>query len=85
MNAKSIAALTTIVLATMLNQSLTCAQVPQLVRNSMFNKVLVQRSPLFPRQLIASAPPPVEGAPDERTGAGSRAAPTHVEQLDTLL
>jgi hypothetical protein len=81
MNVKYFAALTAIVLATELSQPLTHAQASQVVLTSMFNDVLVQRSPLNPslsRNL--DSPPPIDGRPDDRTGAGTRAAQPPVAQ-----
>lgn len=60
------AALTTIVLATALNQSIMQVQSPQLVKRSMLRSI----------QLPDSAPPPVNGAPDDRgLGGGTRISP----------
>jgi hypothetical protein len=74
MNAKYFAALTAIVLATGLSLPVTHAQASQIVLISMFNDVLVQDSPksLSLSKETAAPPPPVNGAPRERTGAGSR-------------
>ena len=58
MNAKYFAALTTIICVTGLSQSITYAQVPQLVVSSIFN----------------DEPPPLQdrGAPGHRKGAATR-------------
>jgi hypothetical protein len=87
MNAKSFAAITTIVLATALNQPITGEQVSQVVVHCMFNTVQVQRFPLQSNQLLNSAPPrpPVEGAPDDRTPAGSHVAPLWMDLSEALL
>ncbi len=76
MNAKYFAALVTVVLATGLNQPITHAQSPQVVLTS-FSNVLVQPYALKSSQPMNSEPsqPPVDGAPDERTPAGTHAAP----------
>ncbi len=87
MKAKSFAAITTIVLATALNQPITGDQVSQFVVNSMFNEVHVQRFPLQSNKLLNSAPPrpPVEGSPGDRTPAGSRVAPLWMDLSEALL
>jgi hypothetical protein len=74
MNAKYFAALTAIVLATGLSLPATHAQASQVVPTSMFNDVLVPPSPLSPSLSKDSAPPPppVDGAPDDRSAAGTR-------------
>ena len=74
MNAKYFATLTAIVLATGLSRPMTQAQASQVVLVKMFNDVLVQDSPksLSLSKETAAPPPPVNGAPRERTGAGSR-------------
>jgi hypothetical protein len=74
MNAKYFAALTAIVLATGLNLPATHAQASQVVLTSMLNDILVQPSPLSPSLSKDSAPPPppVDGAPGDRTPAGTR-------------
>lgn len=51
------------------------AQAQKVVLTSMFNSVVVQDSQKSPsRQLESAPPPPDNGAPDTRTGAGTRAA-----------
>ena len=74
MNAKYFATLTAIVLATGLSRPMTQAQVSQVVLIKMFNDVLVQDSPksLSLLKETAPPPPPVNGAPRDRTGAGTR-------------
>jgi len=74
MNAKYFAALTAIVLATGLSLPVTHAQASQVVLTSMFNDVLVQDSPksLSLSKETAPPPPPVNGAPRDLTGAGTR-------------
>ena len=74
MNAKYFATLTAIVLATGLSLRVTHAQASQVVLTSMFNHVLVQDSPksLSLSKETAPPPPPVNGAPRDRTGAGTR-------------
>ncbi len=74
MNAKYFAALTAIVLATGLNLPVTHDQAFQVVLTSMLNDVLVQPSLKSPSLSKDSAPPPppVDGAPGDRTPAGTR-------------
>jgi hypothetical protein len=74
MNAKYFATLTAIVLATGLSRPMTQAQASQVVLIKMFNDVLVQDSPksLSLSKETAPPPPPVNGAPRDRTGAGTR-------------
>lgn len=74
MNAKYFATLTAIVLATGLSLPLTQAQASQVVLTKMFNDVLVQDSPksLSLSKETTSPPPPVDGAPSDRTPAGTR-------------
>ncbi len=84
MNARDLTALTTIILATQLSQPVAHAQASQLVLNSMLNDVLVQRSsksPILEVDLVA--PLPNRGAPDNRSGGASHAAPSPVEQQFT--
>ncbi|MEW6497687.1 MAG: hypothetical protein AB1589_35065 [Cyanobacteriota bacterium] len=51
------------------------AQSQELALTSMFNSVVVQRAPTSFNQQLKSAPPPVDGRPDdERTPAGTRLA-----------
>jgi hypothetical protein len=78
MNSKYSIVLTAIVLATGLSLPVTHAQASQFVLTSMFNDVLVQPSPLSLSLSKDSAPPPppVDGRPDERTPAGTRATKT---------
>ena len=81
MKTRDFTTLTTIILATQLSQPVAHAQVPQLVLNSMLNDVLVQRSPKSPNlQVDLVAPLPNRGAPDNRSGGASHAAPSPVEQ-----
>jgi hypothetical protein len=81
MNVKYFAALTAIVLATELSQPLTHAQASQAVLTSMFNDVLVQRSPLNPSlSRNSDSPPPDNGAPSDRTGGGTLAVQQTVSQ-----
>lgn len=63
-----------------LSQPLRHAQASQIVLTKMFNAVVVQRSTLNPNLPSDSVPPPVDGAPDDRTGAGTRAAQSPVAQ-----
>ncbi len=78
MNSKYSIVLTAIVLATGLSLPVTHAQASQVVLTSMFNDVLVQPSPLSLSLSKDSAPPPppVDGRPDDRTPAGTRATKT---------
>ena len=86
MNIKYFAALTAIVLATGFSQPLTQAQDPQVVLTSMFNDVLVQRSLLNPSlSRNSDSPPPDNGAPSDRTGAGTRTAQPPVELSEEAL
>jgi len=86
MNTRYLAALITIILATGLNQPVTQAQSSQLVLNSMFNDVLVQRSPLSPILQTATEPSPTDrGAPSDRKGAASGAVQPPVAQPETSL
>jgi hypothetical protein len=81
MNARDFTTLTTIVLTTALSQPVAHVQVPQLLLNSMLNDVLVQRSSKSPNlQVDLVAPLPNRGAPDNRSGGASHAAPSPVEQ-----
>lgn len=75
MNLKYFATLTVILVAG-LSQSVTHARTLQLLPNSIFNEILVQSFPLSPILQADSSPPtpPRQGAPDGRTGAGTRAA-----------
>ncbi len=72
---KYFVALTAIVLSTELNQLLTHTQIPQARWAKMFNAVLVPRCPLRKSQLMefVVAQPPVDGRPDDRRPAGTRA------------
>lgn len=72
---KYFVALTAIVLATELNQLLTHTQIPEEGLTKMFNAVVVQRCPLRKSQLMefVVAQPPVDGRPDGRRPAGTRA------------
>jgi hypothetical protein len=84
MNARDFTTLTTIILATQLSQPVAHVQVPQLLLNSMLNDVLVQRSSKSPNlQVDLVAPLPNRGAPDNRSGGASHAAPSPVEQQFT--
>lgn len=84
MKTRDFTTLTTIVLTTALSQPVAHAQVPQLVLNSMLNDVLVQRSSKSPNlQVDLVAPLPNRGAPDNRSGGASHAAPSPVEQQFT--
>lgn len=84
MNARDFTTLTTIVLTTALSQPVAHAQASQLVLNSMLNNVLVQRSSKSPNlQVDLVAPLPNRGAPDNRSGGASHAAPSPVEQQFT--
>jgi hypothetical protein len=78
MNSKYSIVLTAIVLATGLSLLVIHAQASQVVLTSMFNDVLVQpslKSPSLSKD-TAPPPPPVDGRPDERTPAGTRATKT---------
>lgn len=57
-----------------LMSGITPAQARELVMTSMFNSVVVQRSPKSCNQQVESAPPPVDGRPGDRTPAGTRVA-----------
>lgn len=84
MKTRDFTTLTTIILATQLSQPVAHAQASQLVLNSMLNDVLVQRSPKSPNlQVDLVAPLPNRGAPDNRSGGASHAAPSPVEQQFT--
>lgn len=72
MNANYFVLLAAIVLATGLRLSLAQARAFQFVANSMFNPVFIQPSLLSQQTNTASAPPPVEGRPSDRKGAGTR-------------
>lgn len=69
MNAKYFVTLTALVLATGLSPPVAQAQPFQHVPTSMFN----DRLPLSQQINSAPAKPPVEGAPRDRTDAGTRA------------
>lgn len=75
MKANHPALLTAIILVTGLNLSVTQAQFSQVLLTSIFNNLVVQISPLSTsRQLdLALSEPPVDGRPDDRTPAGTRA------------
>jgi hypothetical protein len=73
MNAKYFATLTGIIFATGLSLPVTQAQASQMVLTKMFNAVVVQpslKSPSLSKD-TASPPPPVDGAPSDRTPAGT--------------
>jgi hypothetical protein len=74
MNAKYFATLTTIIFATGLSLPVTQAQASQIVLTKTFNAVFVQPSLKSPNlsKDTALQPPPVDGAPRERIGAGTR-------------
>jgi len=74
MNAKYLATLTTIIFATRLSLPVTQAQASQIVLTKTFNPVLVQPSLKSPNlsKDTALPPPPVDGAPSDRTPAGTR-------------
>jgi hypothetical protein len=60
---------------------ITPTHAQEVVLTSMFNSVVVQRSPSSPNRQLESAPPLTDnGAPDSRTGAG-----THVAQPPVVL
>lgn len=61
-------------IAAILMSGITPAQAQELVMTSMFNSVVVQRSPKSFHQQVESTPPPVDGRPDDRTPAGTRVA-----------
>jgi hypothetical protein len=74
MNAKYFATLTAIIFATGLSLPVTQAQASQIVLTKTFNAVLVQpslKSPSLSKD-TAPPPPPVDGAPGDRTPAGTR-------------
>lgn len=75
MKANYSTALTTIVLVIGLKLPLIQAQFFEVLLTSIFNNLVVQISPLSAsRQLdFASSEPPVDGRPDDRTPAGTRA------------
>ena len=64
----------TATIAAILISGITPAPAQELVVTSMFNSVVVQRSPKSFNQQVDSAPPPVDGRPGDRTPAGSRIA-----------
>lgn len=64
----------TTTIAAILISGITPAPAQELVITSMFNSVVVQRSPKSFNQQVESAPPPVDGRPGDRTPAGSRIA-----------
>jgi len=74
MNAKYFATLTAIIFATGLSLPVTQAQASQIVLTKTFNAVLVQPSLKIPSlsKDTALPPPPVDGAPSDRTQAGNR-------------
>jgi len=74
MNAKYFATLTAIIFATGLSVAVRHAQASQIVLTKTFNAVLVQPSLKSPNlsNKTAPPPPPVDGTPHERTGAGTR-------------
>ncbi len=55
-----------------LSQSVTYS--PQLLVNSIFNEIIIQNYKLSPISQAESKPPkpPYQGAPDGRTGSGTR-------------
>jgi hypothetical protein len=73
--AKCFALLTPIILATGFSQPLTHAQAPHVLLTSTFKHILVQHSTKSPSQpmKLVSAPPPVDGRPDDRVPAGTHA------------
>jgi len=74
---KYFAALTAIVFATDLRQPLIRPQISHVVLTKMFKDILVQRSPLSiipPMEFVTEPPPPpIDGRPDDRIPAGTRA------------
>ncbi len=64
----------TATIAAILISGITPAPAQELVITSMFNSVILQRSPKSFNQQVESAPPPVDGRPGDRTPAGSRIA-----------
>lgn len=75
MNTKDFATLAAIVFATGFSPSLTHDQAAHVLLTSTFKHILVQHSPLSPSQpmKLVSAPPPVDGRPDDRVPAGTHA------------
>jgi hypothetical protein len=64
----------TATIAAILISGITPAPAQELVVTSMFNSVVVQRSPKSFNQQVEFARPPVDGRPGDRTPAGSRIA-----------
>jgi hypothetical protein len=64
----------TATIAAILMSGITPAPAQELVVTSMFNSVVVQRSPKSFNQQVEFARPPVDGRPGDRTPAGSRIA-----------
>ncbi len=75
MKANYSTALTAIVLVMGLKLPLIQAQFSQVLLTSIFNNLVIQISPLPPSQqlYLTSSEPPVDGRPDDRTPAGTRA------------
>jgi hypothetical protein len=65
----------TTAIAAIFISGITPTQAQEVVLTSMFNSVVVQRSPNIPnRQFESPPPPPDNGAPDTKTGAGTYVA-----------
>ncbi|AFZ22213.1 hypothetical protein [Allocoleopsis franciscana] len=64
----------TATIAAIFISSITPVPASEVVLTSMFNSVVVQHSYSNPSQQLESAPPPLDnGAPRDRSGAGTRA------------
>lgn len=76
----------TATIAAIFLSGITQAQGQDLVVTSMFNSVVVQRSPYSPSQRFESAPPPPDrGTPGTETGAGTRAVQPPVDLPEAAL
>lgn len=73
MNIKFFIPITVIILTSGLSPPTRAAQVSQLVETAIFNDVVVQHSLLDSAYKNSASSPPVDDAPDDRSGAGTRA------------
>ena len=76
----------TATIAAIFISSITPAPAQEVVLTSMFNSLVVQRSPnSSSRQLESPPPPPDNGAPSDRTAAGTHAVQPTVPLTEEAL
>ncbi|MEW6497431.1 MAG: hypothetical protein AB1589_33755 [Cyanobacteriota bacterium] len=73
MNIKFFIPITAIILTSGLSPPATAAQASSLVETAIFNNILVQHSSLTALYKNSASSPPVDDAPDDRSGAGTHA------------